>query len=116
MINIRKGEDIMTVTKDQMARDLADKTGYYLKDVKVLLSAMDEVVKEYFAEVSDDNEVSVQIVEGVKILCKVVPERERVNPATGEPVVCKATVKPGVKYSTVFRDTIQKQYEKKKAK
>lgn len=104
----------MTVTKDQMARDLAEKTGYYLKDVKTLLSAMDDVVKEYFAQVTDDEDVVVQIVEGVKISCKVVPERERVNPATGEPVVCKATVKPGVKYSTVFRDTIQKQYEDNK--
>lgn len=106
----------MTVTKDQMARRLAEKTHYYLQDVKVVLSAMDEVVKEYFAEVTDDKEVSVQIVEGVKISCKVVPERERVNPATGEPIICKATVKPGVKYSSVFRDTIQKQYDNKKAK
>lgn len=106
----------MTVTKDQMARDLAEKTGYYLKDVKTLLTAMDEVVKEYFAKVTEEEDVSVQIVEGIKISCKVVPERERVNPATGEPVVCKATVKPGVKYSTVFRDAIQKQYDNKKAK
>lgn len=105
----------MIVTKDQMARKLAEKTGYYLRNVKTLLSAMDDVVKEYFAEVTDDEDVSVQIVEGVKLSCKVVPERERVNPATGEPVVCKATVKPGVKYSTVFRETIQKQYEHKKA-
>ena len=106
----------MTVTKDQMARDLAKKTGYYLQDVKAVLSAMDDIVKEYFANVTDDKDVSVQIVEGIKISCKVVPERERVNPATGEPIMCKATVKPGVKYSTVFRDTIQKQYENKKAK
>ena len=105
----------MTVTKDQMARDIAEKSGYYLKDVKTVLSVMDDLVKEYFADVTDDRDVSVQIVEGVKISCKVVPERERVNPATGEPIVCKATVKPGVKYSVVFRDTIQKQYEEKKA-
>ena len=105
----------MTVTKDQMARDIAEKSGYYLKDVKTVLSVMDDLVKEYFADVTDDRDVSVQIVEGVKISCKVVPERERVNPATGEHIVCKATVKPGVKYSVVFRDTIQKQYEEKKA-
>ena len=106
----------MTVTKDQMARDLAKKTDYYLQDVKAVLSAMDDLIKEYFAEVTDDNDVSVQIVEGIKISCKVVPERERVNTATGEPITCKATVKPGVKYSSVFRDTIQKQYDDKKAK
>ena len=105
----------MTINKDRMARDLAEMTGYYLQDIRAVLSAMDDVVKEYFARVTDDEEVSVQIVEGVKISCKVVPERERVNPATGEPVICKATVKPGVKYSDVFRNTIQKQYDNKKA-
>ena len=72
----------MTVTKDRMARDLAEKTGYYLQDVRVVLSAMDDIVKEYFADVTDDNDVSVQIVEGIKISCKIVPERERVNPST----------------------------------
>lgn len=103
----------MTVTKDQMARDIAEKSGYYLKDVKTVLSVMDDLVKEYFATVTDDEDVSVQIVEGVKISCKVVPERERVNPSTGEPITCKATVKPGVKYSSVFRDSIQRNYEEK---
>lgn len=105
----------MLVTKTQMAKKLAEKTGYYLYNVQEVLSAMDDVVKECFAEVTDEEDVSIQIVEGVKLLCKIVPERERVNPSTGEPIVCKATVKPGVKYSTVFRETIQKQYDDKKA-
>ena len=104
----------MTITKDRMARDLAEKTGYYLQDVRAVLSAMDDLVKEYFAEVTENEEVSVQIVEGVKLLCKLVEPRQRINPATREPIICKATVKPGVKYSTVFRDTIQKQYDDKK--
>lgn len=105
----------MTITKDRMARDLAEKTGYYLQDIRAVLSAMDDLIKEYFAEVSEDNDVSVQIVEGVKLLCKLVEPRQRINPATREPIICQTTVKPGVKYSEVFRDTIQKQYENKKA-
>lgn len=103
----------MTVTKDQMARDLADRTGFYIKDVKDVLSAMDDYVKEVFAEVVDNEDVSLQIVEGIKIGCKVIPERERVNPQNQEPIICKATVKPFTKYSEVFRETIQKQYDKK---
>ena len=104
----------MTITKDQMARDLVDKTGYYLKDVKALLSAMDDLVKEYFAMVTDNEEVSIQLVEGIKCGCSVVPERSRRNPRTQEEVTCAATVKPFAKFSGVFRDTIQKQYEDKK--
>ena len=105
----------MNITRDQMVRDIADTTGYYIQDVRAVLTAMDDVIRGYFSNVTDDEEVRVQIIEGCKIFCKVVPERERVNPSTGEPIVCKATVKPGVKYSDVFRDIIQKQYDDKKA-
>lgn len=105
----------MVITKDQMARALAEKSGFYLKDIKTVLSAMDEYVKEVFAEVTDDEEVSLQIVEGVKISVKVVPERARKNPQTQEDIVCKAQTKPQAKFSSVFRDLIQRQYEQKKA-
>lgn len=104
----------MTITKDQMARDLVDKTGYYLKDVKALLSAMDDLFEEYMSKVTDEEEVSVQLVRGMKAGVKIVPERERKNPKTGEPCVCLATAKPFAKFSVVFRDTIQKNYEDKK--
>lgn len=104
----------MTITKDQMARDLVDKTGYYLKDVKTLLSAMDSLVKEYFAMVTDDEEVSIQLVEGIKCGVSIVPKRTRLNPRTREEVTCLETAKPFAKFSSAFRDTIQKQYEDKK--
>ena len=101
----------MTITKDQMARALAEKTGYYLRDVKNLLSAMDDFVKESFAEVTDEEDVVIQIVEGVKISVHVVPERERVNPQNQKAIMVKATVKPAAKFSSVLREIIQKQYE-----
>ena len=104
----------MIITKDQMARDIAEATGFFIKDIKDVLSAMDDVVKEYFGRVTDDQEVSVQIVEGCKIGCSIVPERERKNPKTGEPVICAATCKPFSKFSEGFRDVIQKQYDGKK--
>ena len=105
----------MMITKDQMARDLVEKTGYYLKDIRVVLSAMDDIVKEYFAQVTEDEEVSVQVVEGVKIGCSIVPERQRKNPKTGEDVICAPTCKPFSKFSSVFREVIQQQYDDKKA-
>lgn len=106
----------MLITKDQIARDIAERAGYYLKDVKVVLSTMDDLFEEYMAQVTDDEEVSVQLVRGLKAGCKIVPERSRKNPKTGEDVTCAATCKPFSKFSVVFRDVIQKQYDEKKAK
>ncbi len=104
----------MLITKDRMARDLAEKTGYYLKDIKTLLSAMDEQVKEYFAEVTDEDDVLIQICEGVKIGCSIIPERPRKNPRTQEDIICKPCCKPKTRYSQDFRALIQKNYEDKK--
>ena len=105
----------MLVTKDMIARAIAEKSGYFLKDVREVLSVIDDVVKEYFAEVTDDEEVMLQICEGIKVGCYVVPERPRKNPKTQEDIICAPTVKPKTKFSQDFRALIQQQYEQKKA-
>ena len=105
----------MLVTKDMMARAIAEKSGYFLKDIRDVLSAMDEVVLECFAQVTDDEEVMIQMATGIKCGCHVVPERQRKNPKTQEDIVCAPTVKPKTVFSQDFRALIQQQYEDKKA-
>ncbi len=105
----------MLVTKDMMARAIAEKSGYFLKDIKTVLSAMDEIVVEYFSQVTDDEEVMIQMATGIKCGCSVVPERQRKNPKTQEDIICAPTVKPKTVFSQDFRALIQQQYEEKKA-
>ena len=105
----------MVVTKDAMARDIAERSGYYLKDVRVVLAVMDDLVKEYFAQVTDDEEVMIQLTQGIKVGCSVVPERQRKNPKTQEDIICAPTVKPKTVFSQDFRALIQQQYDEKKA-
>ena len=105
----------MLISKDQLARRLAEKTGYYLRDIKALLAAMDGVVLECFSEVTEEEEVLIQMVTGIKLGCSVVPERCRKNPQTREDIVCAPTVKPKTVFSKDFRALIQQQYEEKKA-
>lgn len=104
----------MHVTREMMIKTLSEKSGYYQQDVRKLLKCFDEAVIEYLDEVDDDNDISVQMIEGVKLRAAVVPERERVDPRTQEPITVKPTVKPSVKYSELFREKIQTQYESKK--
>ena len=103
----------MNVTRSQMIKNLSEKTGYCQKDIQQLLSAYDEAVMEAFARVEDDEDVSVQLVQGAKLSVHVVPARERIHPKTKEPISVDATVKPSVKFSKGFRATIQEQYEAK---
>ena len=104
----------MLVTREMLIKKLSDASGYYQKDIRTLLQTLDRVVFECFDEVDDDEEVSVQIVKGIKCGCKVVPKRTRKDPRTQEDIVCKATVKPFAKFSDDFREAIQNQYDAKK--
>jgi hypothetical protein len=76
---------------------------------------MDDAVREFFAEVTDDEEVMIQLTQGIKCGCSVVPERQRKNPKTQEDIICAPTVKPKTVFSQDFRALIQQQYEEKKA-
>jgi nucleoid DNA-binding protein len=103
----------MTINRDELVRRLSEKSGYYMKDIKAVLQAMDDVVFDTLCEVDDDNEVAIQIVQGIKIKASVVPERDRVDPRTQEPIVVGATVKPACKFSQDYRVKLQEAYDKK---
>lgn len=103
----------MTITREEMIRKLSEKSGYYMKDVRSLLQCMDEVVFDTLCEVTDEDDVSIQLVQGIKVSTHVVPERGRVDPRTQEPIVVKATVKPACKFSQDYRIKLQEAYDSK---
>lgn len=104
----------MTITRENMIDLLSEKSGYYKKDVRELLHCMDEVVFDALCEVTDDNDISIQLVQGIKVSTHVVPERDRVDPRTQEPIIVKATVKPACKFSQDYRLKLQETYENTK--
>lgn len=103
----------MTITREEMVKRLSEKSGYYMKDVRAVLQCMDEVVFDALCEVTDEDDISVQLVQGIKVSTHVVPERDRVDPRTQEPIVVKATVKPACKFSQDYRIKLQDAYDNK---
>lgn len=104
----------MNITREELIKRLSEKSGYFQKDLKAVFKALDEVVLDCFNEATDDKEISVQLVKGIKCGVKIVPERQRKNPKTQEDIVCAAQTKPFTRFSADFRTLIQKQYEDKK--
>lgn len=104
----------MTITREEMIDLLSDRSGYYKKDVRELLRCMDDVVFEKLCEVDEGNDVSIQVVQGVKVKASIVPERDRVDPRTQEPIVVRATVKPACKFSQDIKLKLQEAYDEKK--
>ena len=105
----------MFVTKEQFAKQLSDNSGFRTQDIKVVLAAMDRTILDFLSEVTDEEEVLMQLATGIKLGCSVVPERCRKNPKTQEDIVCAPTVKPKTVFSREFRALVQQRYEEKKA-
>ena len=101
----------MLITRENMIKILSEKSGYYQQDVRALLKCMDDVVLECFAKATNEEEVSVQLVKGIKVGCTIQPERTRKDPRTQEDIVCAPTCKPNAKFSQDFRRMIQEQYD-----
>jgi hypothetical protein len=110
-----KGERYnMIITQEMLVKKLSEKSGYFQKDVRTLLHCLSDAVLEYFGEVTDEEDVSIQLVQGVKIGCKVMPERTRKDPRDQSDIICVAQTKPFAKFSQNFREIIQEQYESRK--
>ena len=104
----------MHITREQLIRKLAEKSNYYQKDIRNLLQSLDEVVLECFDEATLDEEITLQVVQGIRFGCKIVPKRERIDPRDRSAIIVPETVKPFARFSEDFRDTIQNQYDEKK--
>ena len=110
---IRKGEKIVEITRERLIRKVAEASGYYQKDIRTVFNVLEDVVLECFGEVTDEEPIAIRILPGLCLHGYIVPERERVDPRNLEPIVCPPTVKVSAKYSELFKEKIQKQYEEK---
>ena len=103
----------MTITREDLIRKLSDRSGYHMKDIRDVLRHMDEVVIEELCGVTPDDEVAVQIVQGVKLICEPVEERERKDPRNQNDIVCRATCKVKTKISQDLKLKMAENYDNK---
>ena len=108
-----RNEKSMTITRDEMVRKLSAKSGYNMKDIREVLRCMDDVVFEELGEVTPDDEVSIQIVQGVKLVCEPVKERQRKDPRNQKDIICRATCKVRAKISEDLKLKMAENYDNK---
>ena len=103
----------MIITREQLIKRLSEKSNYYQKDVRNLLQCMDDVVFEALNEATLEDDIQIQIVTGIKVGCKIIGERDRIDPRTQKPIVVGETTKPFTKFSKDFRLKLQEAYDTK---
>ena len=103
----------MTVTREDLIRMLSAESGYTMQDIRHLLHCMDDVVLNKLCDVTPEDEVAVQIVQGVKLICEPVKERARKDPRNQNDIVCRATCKVKTKISNDLKFKMAENYDNK---
>lgn len=101
----------MTITREEVIRKLSKKSGYQIQHIREVLHCMDDVVFEELCGVTPDEEVAIQIVQGVKLECIPVAARMGKNPASQEDIECSATCKVKARISRDMKEKLQAHYE-----
>ena len=106
----------MEITREQLIKLLAEKTGYYQQDIRHVLNCLRDLIPELLSDVTKENsKVLVRICEGIALRATFVDERERVNPRDRTPIVCPETIRLGANFSEGLKNKIQEMYREKKA-
>lgn len=104
----------MLINREDLITRLSENSGYYKKDIKTLLQSLDEVILDCFSEVTEEEEVIVQLVKGIRCGVKIIPERQRKDPRSQDDIICPPCCRPFARFSDDFKKNIQEKYEEKK--
>lgn len=106
-----------TFRKDDLVDLLAEKTGFYKKNMVSVVNALEEIIIECLQSATFEHDSELRLASGVIICGKRKPAGEAKDPRTGETVVTPEKVVP----SAIFKPSIRlklykrpKGYKKKK--
>lgn len=105
--------------KPELANALAEKTGFYKCNMKIVVDALADIVLEQLKTATFEEDSQFYIAPGIILVGHRVPEREAKDPRTGqivmspEKVIPKAIFKPSVRLKLYKKP---KGYKKKGAK
>lgn len=96
-----KREDVVAV--------LHEKSGYYKKDLRKVLAALDDSLIAIMATAEVDDPVEIKLFDGFYVQAKREPERPAKDPRTGEMTTAREKIKPHVNIRKSFQYRIEKE-------
>ena len=94
--------------KDEIARELSNRSGYHIKDIKKILAAFDGMFSECLGSASSEENVEIYLSKGLIIGARVVPEHAGKDPRNQNDIIVPAKIIPYAKFSQTFKDKINK--------
>ena len=94
--------------RDDLARLLAKKTGFYIKNMDEVLRALDEIIVENMSAATKTEPSEIHLSHGFVFGGRYAPKREVKDPRNGNLVMTPAKYIPYARFKTSFRQKINK--------
>ena len=99
--------------KEQIADELAQRTGFYKKNMRDVVNALEDIVLENLQSATFEQDSEFHLAPGIVIGGKRTPERESIDPRDRSPIITPEKVVPYAEFKMSIR---KKLYEKSKKK
>ena len=94
--------------REELARLLAQKTGFYICNMEVVLKALDEIIVQHMSAATKTEPSELYLSHGFVIGGRYSPKHEVKDPRNGQVVVTPAKYIPYARFKTSFRQKINK--------
>ena len=94
--------------KEQLVDILAERTGFYKKNIRDILEALDDVIVENMSTATKKEPSEICLSLGFVFGGRYSPKREAVDPRDGSTIITPAKYIPYAKFTPSFRKKINK--------
>ena len=94
--------------KEQLVEILAERTGFYKKNIREILDVLDDVIVENMSTATKKEPSEIQLSLGFVFGGRYAPKREAVDPRDGSVIITPAKYIPYARFKPSFRKKINK--------
>ena len=94
------------INQEDIVHVLNQKTGFYKKDLRVVMNALEETIVEYMAIATYDKPSEIRLFHGWKLGAKLLPERAVKDPRNGADVMTPEKLLPYCRFETTLKQKL----------
>lgn len=98
----------ITITKENLIKDIAKQTNSKIVDVKVFYSALENTVFDILSSVDINGDISIRLFEGISLDGIYVSEKTKQNNLTGKVNFVKSKIKPKFNITRSYCEKLNK--------
>ena len=94
--------------RQELARLLAKRTGFFIKNMEQVLEALDDIIVENMSTATKTNPSEIHLSHGFVFGGRFSPKHEARDPRDGSVIITPSKYIPYAKFKTSFRQKINK--------